>query len=466
MQDEARAVAQLPEDWFRDKALPDPSFGEIAGKIRTAGIFRKVWKSIRQNLESRRKGHKCVVARGRDNLGRWLNCERWDYNLSANFSSLLPQLAGADEGLADGLGNSSTSICVLGAPRSVVKTYESIRMKVIEVLSADAFVYVPFPDMLTPNLEEELKLLGRAVTAIVVPDVDKTTFEDRTFRELQDPRLPLLYGRADGPWRAPLFKQMGSNMWGPHNQHCCRRMVESYEQQRGWQYEWVVFARADMFWGQQHPPLHVLHANFVHVPIGQDNNGYDGNPLNGLNDRHAVVPRRWFEGYFGRWEAFIDGRAWQYLRAGAEAGYQINSEQYLLLHLRHMGVPIRRFPPVSFLIHCTEGPQCQHLYKGTDLNKQRWTQTAKYITELIEARRTIMDDVHYTKRPEHGWIWSKQRTMHGWMWGALPKKSWHEPVKEQEDWELIGADFACGLSKSGSISSLRWVFLQRCQCHA
>ena len=66
---------------------------------------------------------------------------------------------------------------MLGAPRTVVKTYLSIREKVLQVLRGDAFVYVPFPGTFTPALEEELKELGGAVTAILVPDVDKATFE-------------------------------------------------------------------------------------------------------------------------------------------------------------------------------------------------------------------------------------------------------------------------------------------------
>jgi len=170
-------------------------------------------------------------------------------------------------------------------------------------MEADTFVYVPFVKSFTPDLETELELLGPAVTSIVVPDVDRRQFEERTFEEFHDPRSPMRYAQAPGPWRAPLFGQMGSSLWVYHNQHMCRRMVESYERQRGRLYDWVIFARADMFWTQSHPPLGVLDPAFLHIPIGQDNSGYDGGAAMGINDRHAVVPRKWFSAYFSRWQA-------------------------------------------------------------------------------------------------------------------------------------------------------------------
>lgn len=78
---------------------------------------------------------------------------------------------------------------MLGAPRTVVKTYLSIREKVVKVLAGDSFVYVPFPGTFTPALEEELRELGGAVTAILVPDVDRQTFEQRVYSELKDPKF-------------------------------------------------------------------------------------------------------------------------------------------------------------------------------------------------------------------------------------------------------------------------------------
>ena len=55
-----------------------------------------------------------------------------------------------------------------------------------------------------------------------------------------------------------------------------------------------VFARAEMFWPHPHPPIEdclsfrplgkqVLDPNYVHIPLGQDNNFYNHNPLRGIN---------------------------------------------------------------------------------------------------------------------------------------------------------------------------------------
>mmetsp|Transcript_108150 Transcript_108150/g.305767 ORF Transcript_108150/g.305767 Transcript_108150/m.305767 type:complete len:273 (-) Transcript_108150:178-996(-) len=272
---------------------------------------------------------------------------------------------------------------------------------------------------------------------------------------------------------------MGSSMWGYHMQHACRRMVEAYEEQRGGQrYTWVVFARADLYWVHEHPPLGAMDPGFVYVPYGQDNSHYFHGPLPGLNDRHAVVPRPLLGGYFGRWEALGTGAAWRYLQVVAEGGDPINTEQYLLLHLRANGVPVRRFPPVAFTVHCAEGPQCQHLYRATNIGRQQWTQTAKYFTELIEVRRTINDGLHNVNRHKEGWIWAPLKPPY-----PLNPGSWERPRRRRsgpvrrppepfprergaEPWELQGLDLVCCLSRSGPVSCRRWDFLRRCHCLA
>merc|ERR1740123_2894228 len=231
-------------------------------------------------------------------------------------------------------------------------------------------------------------------------------------------------------------------------------MVEAQEIKRdGRLYEWVVLARADMLWQQDHPPVHLMDRRYVYIPYGQDNSHYFHGPLKGINDRHAVVPRPLLRKYFGRWGELGTGDAWRYLQQVAEQRHPVNTEQYLLLHLRAHQVPILRFPPVSFLAHCTEGPQCQHLYKATNLRRQQWSNMAKYWTELIEVRRTIIDDLHWRlRRQDNGWIWAKaQPSEHplpvSWM------KSHRHTVAQTEGvapsfprWEIQGLDIACCLS--------------------
>merc|ERR1712107_153348 len=198
-----------------------------------------------------------------------------------------------------------------------------------------------------------------------------------------------------------------------------------------------IFARADLYWVHQHPPLEIMDPRFVYIPFGQDNSFYAHGSEYGINDRHAVVPRSWMRGYFGRWESLCNGDAWRYMESVAKAKLPFNTEQYLLLHLLANHVPIRRFPPVAFVVMCSEGPQCQHLFKGTTLRRQQWTFTAKYWSELIEVRRTLHD--HETNR---------KRNLGGWIWTAMKP---HAPIgpHNSNHWEYHGIDFSCCLSKSG-----------------
>lgn len=351
-------------------------------------------------------------------------------------------------------GNATVAVCVLGAPRSVIKTYSSVREHVVKALKGDAFIYVPFPGRLSRRLEDELAELGPAVTAIAVPDIDGAAMEARFVEELFDSRFPILYMLVSGPWRAPAFQQMGSSMWGYHMQYACRRMVEAQEARRGHQYDWVIFARADFMWLHKHPPIPVLDPGYVHVPFGQDNSYYNGGSEPGLNDRHAAIPRHLMEGYLGRWEALSSGAAWSYMHRAAAAGHLINTEQYLLLHLQGNGVPVRRFPPVAFVAQCQEGPQCQHLYRGTTLGKQRWTSTGKYWTELVESRRTIYDELVRLNRVQSGWIWAPLRP--------------HTPIHPEvnQPWQLFATELACCLSPGGPVSCYWWLFLHSCRCLA
>lgn len=422
------------------------AFSRFAAALHAAGVWGQVWQRVRESLEARKQGRKCVALPQANGHGTWSACVPWAYSRQADFSSPLPG-AGARP-------NATAAVCVLGAPRNVLETYAVLREHVVKVVKGDAFVYVPFADSLDPRLERQLAKMGPIVTAIAVPDVGPEGMESRFFEELQDPLLPNLYLQALGPWRAPAFRQMGSSMWGYLHQHVCRKMVTSYEQQRaGRLYSWVIFARADLLWNHRHPPLEVLDPRYVYVPFGQDNSYYNFGPEPGLNDRHAAVPRHLVDSYFGRWEALGTGEAWRlYLHRVAAGGHLLNTEQYLLLHLRAKKVPVRRFPPVAFVVHCSEGPQCQHLYKGTNLRKQEWTQTAKYWSELIEVRRTVHDELHGVNRPSKGWIWERERP--------------HVALAPQvsKSWEIHGLDFVCCSTLSGPVSCRMWDLLRRCQC--
>jgi len=436
-QERARAVAN-------DYGEGDGAFSAFTARMRTAGLWGRIWRQVSADLEARRRGHKCVAAADGDAHGRWGACTPWSYTADADFTSPAPGV---------GARGSSTpvAVCVLGAPRNVLPTYNHIRENVLKTLGADAFLYVPFSRRLTRTLEAELTKIGPVVTAIVVPDVDREGMQARIVNDLSDPQLAKLYATVPGPWRAPLFDQMGSSMWGYFAQHVCKRMVEAYEEQRQLLYDWVVFARADLYWTHRHPPIGTMTPGFVYVPFGQDNSRYAHGPEPGLNDRHAVVSRSLMQGYFGRWDDLRSGDAYRYLEKIAQGEHPINTEQYLLLHLRYHKVPVRRFPPIAFVTQCAEGPQCQHLYKGTDLHKREWLSSAKYWSELIEVRRTIHDGDVKADKPMSGWIWVPLRP--------------HAPLAPavNKPWELWGVDLACCSTRSGPVSCYRWFFFRRCQ---
>mmetsp|Transcript_68354 Transcript_68354/g.221148 ORF Transcript_68354/g.221148 Transcript_68354/m.221148 type:complete len:754 (-) Transcript_68354:79-2340(-) len=344
--------------------LADLSSGwpELVRALRALGTWGDIWRQVERDYAERRAGRKCSsVGALADGSSRWGSCSRWAYGTAdTDFSSpgpLPPSRPLEKEGAA--AGGSDVAVCVLGAPRGVIDTYGSLRAKVVDVLKADAFVYVPFPGKLSRALETQLELIGSVVTAIAAPDVDGPGMQERLVSELHNQRFLNLYSRVPGPWRAPVFGQMGSSMWGYHNQHVCKQMVEAYEKQRGRLYNWVVFARADLLWVHTHPPLDVFDSRYVYVPYGQDNSHYNHGPELGINDRHAVVPRHLVDAYFGRWGELQSGEAWDYLEDVAEKAHPINTEQYLLIHLRAHRVPVLRFPPVGFLVHCAEGPQCE-----------------------------------------------------------------------------------------------------------
>lgn len=439
-------------------------FPAFIASVRASGAWQVIWRGIEDDLKSRTVGRKCAVVMTGDGELEWTACSPWVYNRTSDFSSPLEVES------AGGLGHSDVAVCALGAPRAAIDTYAYLRVNVVEALQGDAFVYVPYPREFTAALERQLKRIGPAVTLIAALDVDGSGMEARLISELEDKRFLDQYREVPGPWRAPVFGQMGSSMWGYHMQYACRRMVEAHEVKRGGRlYHWVVLARADMFWVHKHPPLDIMDRRYVYIPYGQDNSHYAHGPLMGINDRHAVVPRPLFRKYFGRWQELGTGDAWKYLQQVAGQPHPVNTEQYLLLHLRAHHVPILRFPPVSFLAHCTEGPQCQHLYKATNLRKQGWSSMAKYWTEMIEVRRTIMDDLHWTlRRGESGWIWAQLRPAAvpvpvSWMSSHRTEKAeLGVPDQRFQPWEIQGLDFVCCLSQSGPVTCYHWAFLRRC----
>lgn len=430
-------------------------FRAFVSAMYHAGIWASLWRHLGADLEKRRRGRRCTaVAKSGSKRGgsaSWDACVDWEYAATANFSSPRPNnRPSRSAGVSPASALPKAAVCVLGAPRTVVDTFPRIREFLVKPLKADVFYYVPFQDVVSHEMETKLQKLGPVVTVLAAPDVDAEGMRHRFQREVQDDRIYELYRYVPGPYRSPIHGEMGSVMWSYFSQSVCRRMVEAHERQRGGRrYAWVVFARADMYWTKPHPTLEVLDPRYIHVPYGQDNSFYNHGKEHGLNDRHAAIPRHLATAYLGRWEAYASGRSWEYLEPPAARGELINAEQFNLLHLRSEAAPVARFPPVAYLAMCVESPQCVHLFRGTDLGKQQWTFSAKYMPELVEVLRTTYDGARNTQR------W-------GWTWAPVPLYSLDKELCGQP-WELHSLEFACCLSPSGPVSCKWWDFLKQCR---
>eukprot|EP00928_Gymnodinium_smaydae_P049751 TRINITY_DN33403_c0_g1_i1.p1 TRINITY_DN33403_c0_g1~~TRINITY_DN33403_c0_g1_i1.p1 ORF type:complete len:359 (-),score=9.62 TRINITY_DN33403_c0_g1_i1:161-1237(-) len=126
-------------------------------------------------------------------------------------------------------------------------------------------------------------------------------------------------------------------------------MVRRAENVRGpFTYRYVVYTRNDMAWFAAPPSSLILGDDVVWAPSGQSNGG--------LNDRHAFVPRRFVERYFGRWESILDGHAPLYTKLDENTTW-ITTERFLALHLHFAGVPTGRFDTVAAVRCCKPGSQ-------------------------------------------------------------------------------------------------------------
>jgi len=107
----------------------------------------------------------------------------------------------------------------------------------------------------------------------------------------------------------------------------CYDLIYSFELEHNFQYDYIIYLRADAYWMLAHPPPNVWSPDHIIIPEGED--------YGGLNDRHvllifsicyvlfciyqfvykAIIPRKYAEQYFTRWNAFLTGRMETWLRA-------------------------------------------------------------------------------------------------------------------------------------------------------
>ena len=163
----------------------------------------------------------------------------------------------------------------------------------------------------------------------------------------------------------------------------CFASVRDHESKRGFLFDYIVYARADLYWFTTLPPLQLLQAVdplAVWIPDGQDSDG--------LNDRVAIVPRRWAEIYFNRWGLLLNGTLLQRLGACMAFRKEEKGFEWLLYALlRTYRVPVLRFNAVA-AIQCIGKGRPKHSSCTRTLKIDYDRVRFKYSQELSEATFT------------------------------------------------------------------------------
>ena len=131
-----------------------------------------------------------------------------------------------------------------------------------------------------------------------------------------------------------------------YDQRQCLRLITAHEQATGVAYGRVLWSRLENVWLLPHPPPSTLDADCTWIPYGEN--------YNGMNDRHALMPRRAAQTYLGRYEMILDGRIMQIarnLRAGRFS--EMSEEKFLRDAFAFANLRVCRFPAAAFLTCCT-----------------------------------------------------------------------------------------------------------------
>ena len=120
------------------------------------------------------------------------------------------------------------------------------------------------------------------------------------------------YQRLQGNYLQPfLGGRGGHNAFLLQDLWRCLSLVRSAEAMRGAAFRYVGFARFDMHWLALPPSLAQFEAVDPHAIWI-----LDGMDWSGINDRFALVPRRWADAYFSRWPLILNGTLlWHLWRA-------------------------------------------------------------------------------------------------------------------------------------------------------
>ena len=245
----------------------------------------------------------------------------------------------------------------------------SVRRHVVDVLGADVFVAATF--LSTDCSDGGGGCLLSRVRALR-PFADVALAKMLSLDELR--RLVRTWPRfaeVEAYYRSPRLgvNWMGLNAFSPvlgnthvsvlrqlHDYARSYAQLQRHERRHQRRYAWLVHARWEAVWLAAHPPLALLDERLVWVPARSEmttvagaerERGFDPD---GVSDRHAVVPRRHADAYFGRWSLLQNESLLETIPI--EALTHDDPEHLLENVLIARGVPVGAFPMASYIGCC------------------------------------------------------------------------------------------------------------------
>ncbi len=260
------------------------------------------------------------------------------------------------------------------AGRLLPESLQSIFTNVIQRFDGcDVFVVSPYQIKEGQNQEEteneihrSLSPLGKITASDISQDMPREKLQEFFISSLSNDlnKEAMLYyfsdhrKTIDSSWVQTDNVQNDRNLRYFLNKRSLYKLIEKHETDNNFRYDRVIFQRSDMYYYAPHPPMDMLSSEYVWIPEGQD--------WGGLNDRHAVIPRRFLERYLLRWDSFVSGDLprWYEMTEWVKTTGVWN-EMYLFLALSSLRgtreeVKVARFLPVAHIKCCTNGQQCLH----------------------------------------------------------------------------------------------------------
>ncbi|CAE7234536.1 unnamed protein product [Symbiodinium necroappetens] len=205
------------------------------------------------------------------------------------------------------------------------------------------------------------------------------------------------YRQISGNFLGPLTVAEGRNAFHVRTLFHCWEQITAAEAARGQRYKYWIFARLDWLWLALPPALSTFQRAdpaAVWIPDGQD--------WDGINDRFAVVPRRYAKPYFGRWPWLVNGSLLpMMLRAATRSRSEVSPDLYrgpewsLLAALHWYRLPVRRFGSTGAVL-CLGGRRAK--YGRCTRRKRPSDLSYKYSGEVSESSANVL-------LLRDGWTW-------------------------------------------------------------